>query len=121
MGEDSDSMDSPHSPRCAPHGSSLRRHHWDSFSLADQCPSEGKDQHIPEGDEDASCEATYESEGEEQSTPLASLQDEHEPTEGSAVLGQESPDVTSTRGDPPGDSQEEVIVHTVEEEIDSFC
>ena len=53
---------------------------------------------MPEGAEDASRKATEESEGEEQSTPLASLQDEHEPAEGSAVSGQESPDMTSTRG-----------------------
>ena len=44
---------------------------------------------MPEGAKDASHEATEESEGEEQSTPLASPQDEHEPTEGSTVLGQE--------------------------------
>ena len=70
---------------------------------------------------DASHEATDESEGEEQSTLLASPQDEHEPTEGSAVSGQESPDMTPARGDPPSDSQEEVIIHAVEEEIDSLC
>ena len=70
---------------------------------------------------DASHKATEESEGEEQATPLASLQDENEPTEGSTVSGQESLDVISTRGDQPGDSQEEVIVHMKEEETNSLC
>ena len=102
-GEDSDSMYGPHSPRHAAHCSPLRCCHRSSISWADQCPSEGKDQHEPEDVVDASCDATEESEGEEQSIPLASPQDEHEPAEGSAVSGQESLDVTSTRGDLPGD------------------
>ena len=76
---------------------------------------------MPEDAVDASHEATEESEGEEQSTPLASLQDEHEPTEGSAVSEQESLDATSAGGNPPSDSQEEVIVHAKEEEINSLC
>ena len=118
--EDSNSTDSPHSPRHAPYHSSLRHHCQGSISWVDQCPSKGKDQHVPKGAKDASHEATEESEGEEQSASLASLQDEHEPVEGSAVLGQESPDVTSASGDLPGDSQEEVIVQTVEK-IDSLC
>ena len=41
--------------------------------------------------------------------------------EGSTALGQESPDATFARGNPPGDSQEEVIVHAAEEEINSLC
>ena len=41
--------------------------------------------------------------------------------EGSAILGQESPDATSNMGDPLGDSQEEVIVHAAEAEIVSLC
>ena len=56
---------------------------------------------------------------EEQLTQPASLQGEPEPVEGST--GQESLDVASTRSDPPSDSQEEVIVHVVEEEINSLC
>ena len=76
---------------------------------------------MPEGAKNTSCEATEDSEGEEQSTPLASPQNEHEPTEGSTVSGQESLDMTSTRSDLPSDSQEEVIVHAAEEEIDSLC
>ena len=119
--EDSNSTDSPHSTRHAMDHSSLRCHCWGNVSLVDQCPSKGKDQHMPEGAEDTSHEATEESEGEEQSTLLTSPQDEHEPMEGSTVSGQESPDATSTRGDPPRDSQEQVIVHWEEEEIDSLC
>ena len=119
--EDSDSMDSPHSPGHALHHSSSRHHCQGSVSWMDQFLSKGEDQHLPEGAKDASHEATEESEGEEQSIPLASLQDEHEPMEGSAVLGQESLDMTSTRGNPPSDSQEEVIVHTAEKEIYSLC
>ena len=120
--EDSDSSNSPHSPGHALHCTiPLRCHHQGSLSWVDWCPSKGEDQHMPEGAEDASHEATEESEGEEQSTPLACPQDEHEPVEGSTVLGQESPDMTSARGDLPGDNLEEVIVHTVEEEIDSLC
>ena len=59
---------------------------------------------MPQGARDASCETTEESEGEEQPTQPASLQDEDEPAEGSTISGQESPDVTSIRNDPPGDS-----------------
>ena len=70
---------------------------------------------------DASHKATEESEGEEQATLLASPQEENEPMEGSTVSGQESPDVTSTRGDQTGDSQEEVIVHMKEEETNNLC
>ena len=48
-------------------------------------------------------------------------QDEDGPVEGSAHSGQESLDTTSIRGDLPSDSQEEVIIHVKEEEIDSLC
>ena len=120
-GEDSDSMDGPHSPGHAEHHPSSRCCHQSSVSWMDQCPSKGKDQHMPEDATDTSCKATEESEGEEQSTPLTSLEDEHELMEGSTVSGQESLDVTSTRGDSPSDSQTEVIVHTKEEEINSLC
>ena len=117
--EDSDSTDSPHSPRHTMQCSSSRGCCWSSVSWADWSSSESKDQHLPGGAKDASHETTEESEGEEQPTQLASRQDEHEPTEGSAVSGQVSPDATSTRGNPPGDSQEEVIVHMEEEEVDA--
>ena len=41
--------------------------------------------------------------------------------EGSAISRQESPGATSVGGDPPSDSQEEVVIHMKEEEIDSLC
>ena len=79
--EGSNSIDSLHSLKHALHCSSLRYCCWGSISWVDQCWSEAEDQHIPEGTEDASCEATEESEGEEQSTLLASPQDKSEPVE----------------------------------------
>ena len=86
--ENSNSTDSPHFPRHAPHYSSLRCHHPGNVSWPDQHPSEGKDQHVPEGAEDATHEATEESDREEQLTPLASPHDKHETMEGCVVLGQ---------------------------------
>ena len=83
--EDSNSTDSPHSPRHALYHSSLRHHCQGSVNWVDQCPSKGKDQHVSKGAKDASHEATEESEREEQSASLASLQDEHEPVERSSL------------------------------------
>ena len=40
--------------------------------------------------------------------------------EGSTVSRQESPGATSIGGNLPGDSQEEVVIHVKEEEIDSL-
>ena len=116
---DSDSMDGPHSPRHAAQ-CSLRCHHWSSNSWADQCPSDSDDQHVPGSAGDNSSETTDESEGEEQSSQSASLQDEDDPMEGSAISRQESLGATSVGGDPPSDSQEEVVIHMTEEEIDSL-
>ena len=87
----------------------------------DRCGSEGEDQHLPGSVEDVSHEATEESEGEEQSTLLAFLLDKHEPAEVPTVLEQESLGVTSTGGYKPSDSQEEVVIHTADEEINSLC
>ena len=106
---DSDSMDSSPSPKHAPHHSSSRRRRQGSISWADQCT------------ENASCEATEESEGEGQSTSLLPPQDEQDPVEGTTVSRQESSDTTSDMGDLPGDSQEEVIIHAAEAKIDSLC
>ena len=118
---DSDSTDGLHSPGHAVQCSSLRCHCQSSISWVDQCPSDGKDQHIPGGARDASCKTTDESEGEEQPTQPASPRDEDDPVEGSAVSRQESPGTTSVGGDPPSDNQEEVVIHMKEEEIDSLC
>ena len=41
--EDSDSLDSPHSPRHTAHHSSLRCHCRGSLRWADQCPSKDED------------------------------------------------------------------------------
>ena len=119
--EDSDSMDSPHSPGHTMQCSSLRCCCQSSVSWADWCPSESEDQNMPWGAKDTSHKTTEEGEGEEQPTQLGSPQDEHKPMEGSAVSGQVSMNSTSARGDPPGESQEEVIVHVEQEEIDSLC
>ena len=117
---DSNSMDSQHSPGHAMQCSSSRCCHQSSVNWADQCPSECEDQHVPGGAGDASHKMTEESGGEEQPTQPASLQDEDGLVEGSSHSGQESPDATFIGGDLPSDSQEEAIVHTKEEEIDSF-
>ena len=84
-------------------------------------PSKSEDQHVPGGARDASCKTTEESEEEEQPTQPAFLQDEDEPTEGSAMSGQESVDATSIGDNLTGDSQEEVIIHMKEEEKESLC
>ena len=85
--EDTDSTDILHSPQHALHHSSSSNCCQGSVSWADQCWSKGEDQHMPECAEDTSHEATEESKREEQSTPLASLQDEHEPTVDSLKAG----------------------------------
>ena len=86
---DSNSTDGPHSPWHAAQCSPLRCSCWSSVSWVDQCPSKSKDQHVPGGAGYASHETTEESEGKEQPTQPASLQDEDDPTEGSAISGQE--------------------------------
>ena len=73
-----------------------------AVSAGHWCLSKSEDQHMPGGPRDTSLPT-----------------DEDEPVEGSAHSGQESPDATSIRGIPPGESQEDVIVHA-KEEIDSL-
>ena len=117
----SDSLDSPHSLRHTAQ-CSLRCHRWSSISWVDQCPSDSKDQHMPGGAGYTSCKTTDERGGEEQPTqPASSLQDEDDPTEGSAFSRQESLGATSVGDNSPSNSQEEVVVHAKEEEIDSLC
>ena len=67
-----------------------------------------KDQHMPGGTGDASCKTTDDSEGKEWLTQPDSPQ--NDPMEGSALLRQESLGTTSVGGDPPSDSQEEVVM-----------
>ena len=116
-----DSSDGPHSPGCIVQHSSSRCHHQCSVSWADQCPSKSDDQHVPGGAGDASHKTTDKSEGEEQPTRPASPQDEDDPVEGSTISRQESPGTISVGGNLPSDSQEEVVIHMKEEEIDSLC
>ena len=71
--EGSDSLDSPHSPRCTMQHSCLRHCCQSSVSWMDQCPSESDDQHVPGGARDTSHETTDKSEGEEQLTQPDSL------------------------------------------------
>ena len=104
-GEDSNSTDGLHSAGHTMHCPSSRHHCRSSVSWANPWPSKCEDQHTPRDTLDAFQEATEESEGEKQSTLIASPQDENEPAEWSTVSGQESPDATSTRGDPSGDIQ----------------
>ena len=116
----SDSSDGPHSPRHTAQHSSLRCRHQSSVSWVDQCPSES-DHHVPGGAGDASCKTTNKSEGEEQPSQPDSPRDGDDPAEGSALSRQESLGATSVGGNPPGDSQEEVVIHMMEEEINSLC
>ena len=118
---DSDSTDSPPSPGHIAQSSSSRHCYQSSVSWVDECPSETNGQHMPGSTRGASPKTIEESEGEVQPTQPASLRDEDEPVEGSTVSGQESLDTNSIGGNPPSDSQEEVIIHMKEEEIDSLC
>ena len=69
----------------------------------------------------ASHKTTDESGGEEQPIQPDSLQDKDYPAEGSTLSRQESLGTTSVGGNLPNASQEEVVVHATEEEIDSLC
>ena len=117
--EDSNNMDSPHSPGhagTAPPGNATTRAVLARQTSAHPKVRIGTCQGVPRMPPVKPWKR-----GEEQPTQLASPQDEHEPAEGSIVSGQVSSNTTSARGDPPSDSQEEVIVHAEEEEIDSLC
>ena len=116
--EGSESSKESDSSESTPHHYSLRCHHPNSISWADEDQEEGKEQEETEWEEQPTLPAS--SQGEPMEEPMG--EPTEEPVEELPTLEHESLGLVPTIGDMPRDSEgEEVVIHVAEEKIDHLC